>query len=69
MGGFGFEVACWMTENGAKSVALLGRSKPSDAKRQELREIERRTGAKIHTFQVGEVYVLRGRMKWSPVLP
>ena len=69
MGGFGFEVACWMTENGAKSIALLGRSKPSDAKRQELREIERRTGAKIHTFQVGEVYVLRGRMKWSPVLP
>ena len=52
MRGFGFEVACWMAENGAKSIAILGRSKPSDAKRQELQQIERRTGAKIHTFQV-----------------
>ena len=52
MGGFGFEVACWMAENGAKTIGLLGRSKPSDARRQELGQIEMRTGAKIHTFQV-----------------
>ena len=57
MGGFGFEVACWMAENGAKSIALLGRSKPSDAKLQELEQIERRTGAKIHAFQVGYVFM------------
>jgi len=41
-----------MVENGAKCVGLIGRSKPSDAKCQEVREIERRTGAKIHMFQV-----------------
>ena len=52
LGGFGFEVACWMAENGAGTIGLLGRSKPSDAKRQELRQIEMKTGAKIHTFQV-----------------
>ena len=50
--GFGFEVARWMAENGAKSVGLISRSKPSDAKCQEIREIEERTGAKIYTFQV-----------------
>ena len=50
--GYGFEVARWMVENGAKCVGLIGRSKPSDAKCQEVREIERRTGAKIHMFQV-----------------
>ncbi|KAJ7385705.1 hypothetical protein OS493_013734 [Desmophyllum pertusum] len=52
MGGFGFEVACWMVENGAKCIGLIGRSKPSDAKCKQLREMEKRTGAKIHTFQV-----------------
>ena len=52
MRGFGLEVARWMAENGARSLGLLGRSKPSEDKYQQLREIERRTGAKIHTFQV-----------------
>ena len=52
MRGFGFEVACWMAEKGAKSIVLLGRSKPSDAKLEEVRQIEERTGANIHTFQV-----------------
>ena len=50
--GFGFEVARWMAENGAKSIGLISRSKPSDCKCQEIREIEERTGAKIYTFQV-----------------
>ena len=50
--GYGFEVACWMVENGAKYIGLLGRSKPSDAKYQEVREIERKTGANIYMFQV-----------------
>ena len=50
--GYGFEVACWMAWNGARSIGLIGRSKPSDAKCEEVREIERRTGAKIHMFQV-----------------
>ena len=53
--GYGFEVARWMAENGAKSVALLGRSKPADAKYQEVRKLEERTGAKIHMFQVNSV--------------
>ena len=50
--GYGFEVARWMAENGAKSIVLLGRSKPSDAKYQEVRALEGRTGAKIHMFKV-----------------
>ena len=50
--GFGFEVASWMAENGAKTIGLISRSKPSDAKCQEIRELEERTGAKFHTFQV-----------------
>ncbi|KAL9968892.1 hypothetical protein ACROYT_G021036 [Oculina patagonica] len=50
--GFGFEVARWMAENGAKSIGLISRSKPSVAKFQEIREIEERTGAKFHTFQI-----------------
>ncbi|XP_078372526.1 mycocerosic acid synthase-like isoform X4 [Oculina patagonica] len=50
--GFGFEVACWMAENGAKSIGLISRSKPSDSKRREIQGIEKRTGTKIHTFQI-----------------
>ena len=53
--GFGFEVARWMAENGAKSIVLLGRSVPSDSKIQEVRQIEKRTGATIHVIQVGKV--------------
>ena len=51
--GFGFEVARWMAENGAKSLVLLGRSMPSDSKVQEVRYIEKSTGATIHLIQVG----------------
>ena len=51
--GFGFEVARWMAENGAKSIVLLGRSMPSDSKIQEVRQIERSTGTTIHIIQVG----------------
>ena len=54
MRGYGFEVARWMVENGAKSIAVLGRSKPSDAKLQELRKINKTTGATIHTIQVSK---------------
>ena len=53
--GFGFEVARWMAENGAKSIVLLGRSIPSDSKIQEVRQIEKRTGSTIHIIQVGKV--------------
>ena len=53
--GFGFEVARWMAENGAKSIVLLGRSVPSDSKIQEVRQIEKRTGAAIHIIQVSKV--------------
>ena len=52
--GFGFEVGRWMAENGAKTVVLVARSPPSDAKRQELSEMERKTGAKMLTIQVCE---------------
>ena len=50
--GFGFEVARWMAGNGAKSIGLIGRSKPSDAENQRLRDIERKTGVQFHIFEV-----------------
>ena len=52
--GFGLEVACWMAENGARTIALISRSKPSDVTLLRIREIEKRTGAKMHIFQVGQ---------------
>ena len=52
--GFGLEVACWMAENGAKTIALISRSKPSDVTVLRLKEIEKRTGTKVHIFQVGQ---------------
>ena len=52
--GFGLEVACWMAENGAKTIALISRSKPSDVTHLRLKEIEKRTGTKTHIFQVGQ---------------
>ena len=52
MRGFGFEVARWMIKNGAKFIGLISRSKPSDAKCEEIRQLEKRTGSKIHMFQV-----------------
>ena len=50
--GFGFEVARWMAENGAKSIGLIGRSKLSDTEYQKVRDLETKTGAKFYTFQV-----------------
>ena len=52
--GFGLEVACWMAENGAQTIALIGRSKPSDVTLLRLKKIEKRTSAKMHVFQVGQ---------------
>lgn len=52
--GFGLEVACWMAENGAKTIVLISRSKPSDVTVLRLREIEKKTGTKTHIFQVGQ---------------
>ena len=45
-------MARWMAENGAKSIGLIGRSKPSDAEYQEVRGTETKTNAKFHIFQV-----------------
>ena len=64
--GFGFEVARWMAENGAKTIGILSRSRPSDTKRQELQQIERKTGAKISTFQVGKVYDRTILLNYAP---
>ena len=61
--GYGFEVACWMVKNGAKSIGLISRSKPSDVKYQEVREIERNTGAKIHIFQVTSMQFFAHKQK------
>ena len=53
--GFGFEVGRWMAENGAKTIVLAARSPPSVAKKQEVAELERRTGAKVLIVQVYKI--------------
>ncbi|PFX28735.1 uncharacterized protein LOC111325863 [Stylophora pistillata] len=50
--GYGFEVARWMAKNGARSIGLIGRSRPSDAEHREVRDIETKTGAKFYMFQI-----------------
>ena len=45
--GFGFEIAKWMTENGAKTVICTARSAPSEQKKADVQQLERETGARI----------------------
>ena len=46
LGGLGLAVAEWMVQHGARHLVLLGRSGPSEAARNTVRELER-TGARI----------------------
>jgi hypothetical protein len=45
--GFGFEVAKWMVENGAKTVVCTARSPPSEEKEAEVLRLEQATGSQI----------------------
>jgi hypothetical protein len=45
--GFGFEVAKWMVENGAKTVVCTARSPPSEEKKVEVQRLEQETGSQI----------------------
>lgn len=45
--GFGFEVAKWMIENGAKTVMCTARSVPSEEKRSEVQRLAKETGSRI----------------------
>ena len=45
--GFGFEVARWMVENGAKTVMCTARSAPSNEKKLEVQRLEQETGSRI----------------------
>jgi len=40
LGSLGLTVACWMVENGARKLVLIGRSASSDKSRRAIREIE-----------------------------
>jgi acyl transferase domain-containing protein/acyl carrier protein len=50
LGGLGLLVAGWMVERGARHLTLMGRSAPSLAAREAIRELEDR-GARIATLQ------------------
>ena len=50
--GLGSEIGRWMAENGAKTLVLVEHAALLDAKKRELSELERRTGAKVLTVQV-----------------
>ncbi len=45
--GFGFEVAKWMVENGAKTVMCTSRSAPSKQKTTNVQHLEQETGSRI----------------------
>ena len=45
--GFGFEVARWMVENGAKTIMCTARSAPSKEKKAEVQRLEQETGSRI----------------------
>jgi NADPH:quinone reductase-like Zn-dependent oxidoreductase len=45
--GFGFEVAKWMVENGAKTVICTARSAPSEEKKADVQRLQRETGSQI----------------------
>ncbi len=45
--GFGFEVAKWMVENGAKTVMCTSRSAPSKQKTTNVQHLEQQTGSRI----------------------
>ena len=45
--GFGFEVAKWMVENGAKTVVCTARSAPTEEKKAEVQRLEKETGSCI----------------------
>ena len=45
--GFGFEVAKWMTENGANTVMCTSRSAPSEKKKADVQQLERETGSRL----------------------
>ena len=45
--GFGFQVAKWMVENGAKTVMCTARSMPSEEKMVDVQRLEQETGSRI----------------------
>lgn len=49
LGGVGLNLARWMVARGARSIALLGRSAPLDAAREEIRNLEF-SGATVQVF-------------------
>ena len=49
--GFGFEVARWMADSGAKSIVLVARSTPSESKLSEVSQLMELTGANIILHQ------------------
>jgi myxalamid-type polyketide synthase MxaD len=49
LGGVGLNLARWMVARGARSIALLGRSAPSDAARKEIQNLEF-SGAAMQVF-------------------
>lgn len=51
MRGFGFEVAKWMCDAGAKTIVLVARSTPSESKRSEVSKLMQSTGTDIILHQ------------------
>lgn len=45
--GFGFEVAHWLLQNGAKTIICTARSAPNQSKMAEVARLEKQTGARI----------------------
>ncbi len=50
LGGLGLQVACWMVNKGVRHLILVGRSKPSQAAQETIRQLEQ-VGANVHVVQ------------------
>ena len=71
MRGFGFEVARWMADFGAKTIILVARSAPSESKISEVSKLMESTGANIILHQAdasspASMKALEQRLKTLP---
>lgn len=69
--GFGYEVARWMADSGAKTIVLVARSTPSESKRSEVSQLMESTGANIILYQAdasssGSMKALEQRLETLP---
>ena len=69
--GFGFEIAKWMVENGAKTVMCTARSAPNEEKKAYIQHLQEETGSRILLRQADvtsweDMYVIKKELEHLP---